>query len=555
MESKIHFTFDASKTLHEYDDFFHAVGYDEILATSSPLGRASIKLLDELDTGIKYIRIHNMFTGSQGDLRGHVDAGCNPIVKYSDGRLDFDWTKMDSVFDVLIENNFIPYIEFGFMPPELSSACSGDKKLWRYPPKDYQAWRELIRETVAHFKGRYPDRIQEFLWEVWNEPNRLWLIPGYFKGKSSDYFKLYDYTAAGLLDIFPDGDFKLGGPALSGKWLPFLNKFLKHCLYGRNYVTGEIGSKMDFVSFHLKGGAYFQTPNIKKIIKNLRTHMKLISTYKKDGWRARLRGNRNYLPDDVEIHITEMDPVVGCARGIESNKNLNFRNTEYYSAYTGFMATWFQYVRIQKNYNLKWVFSDNIHFADEAALLEIFNGCRSPTTAPFQADNLDDALNETRVIAKPVVKGFQVLHQLQGEMFARETPESNVFDNLTAMATRTNEKIKILVSHFNPEFDYDETRVASINLIALKKNGIAKITEFKIDKNNNNTYRLWLEMGKPLDLSDDQYQKMKQVELLKPTKTWNQPFNGQKLRFNCACEPQSLNYYEIEFEEKKSKKD
>ena len=82
----------------------------------------------------------------------------------------------------------------------------------------------------------------------------------YWKGSIEDFCKLYDYTVAGIEDVFPDA--RIGGPATTGpmpgsKSAEYLDVFLNHCRNGRNYVTGETGTRLDFVTFHTKGGGFF----------------------------------------------------------------------------------------------------------------------------------------------------------------------------------------------------------------------------------------------------------------------------------------------------------
>ena len=46
----------------------------------------------------------------------------------------------------------------------------------------------------------------------------------------------------------------LGGPETAGVGADFLNAFLKHCDSEQNYASGKTGTRLDFISFHAKGG-------------------------------------------------------------------------------------------------------------------------------------------------------------------------------------------------------------------------------------------------------------------------------------------------------------
>ncbi|MBD3351753.1 MAG: hypothetical protein GF364_09735 [Candidatus Lokiarchaeota archaeon] len=548
MEDSV-FQFFYGDYIGEFDNFFMAIGYDELLATATPLGKANFQIIKNLNAGIKYVRSHNMFTGPQGDGRGIVDAGCNPIEIEHNSELKFNWDKMDRVYDVWIENGFTPYVEFGFMPPEFTTADAGAKYPWKYPPKNYNHWRTLIRECVAHFKERYPNEIDDFIWEVWNEPNKFLWMSGYFEGSADEYCKLYDYTLAGMYDVFPEGNFRIGGPALAGHWFPFLKKFLNHCLYGENHATGDIGAKLDYVSYHLKGGAYFNTPNMKKIIKNLRKHMKFLKKFQKGGRIANKHNNSAYLPDDVEIHITEMDPVVGCARGIDDLAKLEFRNTAYYPTFICYMATLFHYIRCNENYNIKWVFSDNVHFGDEAAKLRIFSGCRSLTTAPFNANKLEDALQEDRIIAKPMLKSFQFLNEMQGKALnfsnREDYAKKYVRNDVTCLCCISDDAnvIKLLISNLNPKFTDEEKKKVTISIENLPSVwDSVKCEHVILDTAHDNTYSAWINLGKPLQPTTDQLQTIKEKEALSIQKTGTLPVEDGILSQKISVNPHSINY-------------
>jgi len=535
--------FDYTKRGIEFDDFFMAAGYDEITGTYSPFGKASLKKMKDLESGIKYIRIHNLFTGPEGDHRGKVDAGCDPVKRDNTGKLIFDWSKVDKVYDVLIDLGYIPYIEFGFMPEVLSSAPIDAKYRWRYPPKNYEEWRIVIKEIVSHFKQRYPDKIDEFIFELWNEPD-----VHYYKGNAEEYNKLYDFTVAGLFDVFPEGIFKVGGPAVATVRIPYLKKFLEHCLFEMNHVTGDIGTKFDFLSFHLKGGIHLQKPKMKRIFRRLKAQLKVINHFKKDGKIAKKYYNSAYLQDDVELHITELDPLVGCARGMDDHRKFEFRNTPYYSAYMGYIACYLHNYRYKHDYNIRWVFSDFLHFSDEAAKGRIFAGCRSPTTSPFKSSELNEALKETRVIIRPVLKAFQILKKMQGTTIQQINLRKLGKSKINSFINKQDSVLRILVSNFNEKFDdnkLQEIKISIDNLPKRVKN--VEILPVVIDADNNNPYMIWKGLGSPADLNEDSLKKMQKTENLLPNETFQLKIKNRQLLIDLKITPHSLNFYEVKF--------
>ena len=205
-------------------------------------------------------------------------------------------------------NNFHDYKEVG----------------WACPPKDYQKWYDLIAHLVRHCVERYgQEEVLTWYWELWNEPDIF-----YWKGTVEEFCKLYDYTEAAVHAVLPGA--RLGGPATCGpsQGSPghlFLEKFLDHCANGTNAVTGQQGTRLDYVTFHVKGGGFpFKlnapkaTPSIKVFAAQVKFGLEIIKKY-------------DY--GDCEVVLSEADPDGWAAGSMYDNPNMNFRNTEYYASY------------------------------------------------------------------------------------------------------------------------------------------------------------------------------------------------------------------------------
>ena len=198
-----------------------------------------------------YVRNHNAFT-SGNCLSSPASGSTNIYIEDEKGNPVYNFDVIDQIYDTYIENNFIPLIELGFMPYDLVPAqYQSDYQLsgWKYPPKDYNKWQNLVASFANHLYQRYGQQVENWYFEVWNEPN----ITNYWFGSVDDYCKLYDYSAEGLKSVNPN--FKIGGPALAtgGTSETFLNQFLQHVTSGTNNANNQIGTRIDFISFHTKG--------------------------------------------------------------------------------------------------------------------------------------------------------------------------------------------------------------------------------------------------------------------------------------------------------------
>jgi xylan 1,4-beta-xylosidase len=118
---------------------------------------------------------------------------------------------------------------------------------WKSPPKDLNEWKNLMQTFVTHLYQRYGKQIENWYFEVWNEPN----ITNYWLGSFEDYCQLYDYSVEAIKSV--NSNLKIGGPATNHSGQDFFNQFLQHITSGVNYANQQIGTQIDFISFHSKG--------------------------------------------------------------------------------------------------------------------------------------------------------------------------------------------------------------------------------------------------------------------------------------------------------------
>ena len=204
-------------------------------------GRATLSLRDDyrkdLDavhqaTGFTYVRFHGIF-----------DRDVGLVQRGNDGKISYNFSYVDQIYDGLLAHGVKPFIELGFMPPDLSSDSSKHHSFWYQPnvmpPKSYTEWDAMIRAFAKHLVDRYGiDEVASWYFEVWNEPNI-----DFWGGepKQATYFELYDHTARALKSV--SRRLRVGGPATAqAAWIP---AFLAH--------VHKAGIPIDFVSSHVYG--------------------------------------------------------------------------------------------------------------------------------------------------------------------------------------------------------------------------------------------------------------------------------------------------------------
>jgi len=220
---------DIAKASAPLDRFFDlSVGSDY----SGTLGRhdaqAQLRIaVDEL--GFRYIRFHAIFHDALGTVR-----------QGPDGKISYDWTGIDKLYDNLLAKRIKPFVELGFTPQALKT--SENKIFWwngnTSHPKP-AAWHELIAAFVGHLEQRYgKEQVRSWYFEVWNEPN----LDGFWeKADQQAYLDLYENTARTIKAIDPQ--LRVGGPSTAGAaWVPEFLSF-----------TAARNVPIDFVTTHTYG--------------------------------------------------------------------------------------------------------------------------------------------------------------------------------------------------------------------------------------------------------------------------------------------------------------
>jgi xylan 1,4-beta-xylosidase len=236
------------------------IGYDPIYRlTVMPESQSAWEFIKR-SGAFRYIRCHNAFSDGFPGQRDEEIYGCRVYSETSDGQPRYNWQYLDRVLDTWVKAGLKPIFETDFMPDALA-----DGKIVRNysggainTPKDYNKWRDLVYETVKHCIERYgAEEVRSWYFEIWNEPDlKTYFIDGLGPGerftpeKAQRLNKMYDYFVAGATAADPH--IRVGGPGLA--WNPdYFRAFLNHCLNETNYVTGERGTRIDFISWHAYG--------------------------------------------------------------------------------------------------------------------------------------------------------------------------------------------------------------------------------------------------------------------------------------------------------------
>lgn len=476
-------------------------GYDEPNYTYMKDGKKLLGEIADLSPVPVYVRAHSLLV--TGDGTPALKWGStNAYTEDEEGNPVYDWTIIDSIFDTYIDRNMKPLVEVGFMPKALSvkpepykhqwkpgAAYSDIYTGWAYPPKDYEKWAELIYEWVKHSVEKYgQDEVESWIWELWNEPNI-----GYWQGSTEEYLKLYDYTADAAKRALPSITF--GGPHSTGpSWdvaEKFLIDFLDHVTKGTNYVTGEIGSPLDYIGFHAKGGPKLTDDGV--ILMNMGTQLRDIS---KGFEIVASYPSLNHLP----IIIGESDPEGCAACSMQDYPSNAYRNGTMYSSYTA--ASFARKYLLADHYNVN--FKGAVSWSFEFENQPYFNGYRDLAT---------------NGIDKPVLNIFRMFGKMSGQRLkvegdlaynyemVRDSSVRGLERDVNSIASINDTSLAVMVWNYHDLNEITPDTLVSLNLQNIPWEKV-EIYHYRVDEKHSNSYEKWKEMGSPQSPTPDQYQEL-----------------------------------------------
>lgn len=404
--------------------------------------------VDEL--GFRYLRFHAIFH----DILG--------TVRREDGKMVYDWTKIDQLYGDLLARHIKPFVELGFTPKALATSENSIFYWHGNTSHPHPAeWRDLIQAFVRHLEERYGrDEVRTWFFEVWNEPN----LSGFWEGADQKaYFALYDLTAKTIKSADPA--LRVGGPSTAGAgWVP---EFLAH--------VKESGAAVDFVTTHTYGvdGGFLDEEG---------------------------RGDTKLSPSP--------DAIIGDVRRVREQisaspfPGLPLYFTEWSTSYTPRDAVHDSYISapyILTKLKASQGLAQGMSYWTYTDLFEE----PGPPTAPFQGGF---GLLNPQGIRKPAFFAYKYLNALQGHAIASTDPQS-------MLASNGDDFTAVIWDFEQPEQKVSNrpfyTKVIPAQPeapIQLKVTHLISGAPYRLELHRtgdhaNDAYSTYLEMGKPKELT------------------------------------------------------
>jgi xylan 1,4-beta-xylosidase len=479
-------------------------GYDEPNYTYMKGGKKLLSELAALSPVPVYVRTHSLLVSGNGEAALKWGS-TNAYTEDANGKPVYNWRIIDSIFDTYVKRGMKPLAQIGFMPEALSTNNSkpyrhhwkpGDPYSdivtgWAYPPKDYDKWRELVYQWVKHSVERYGKKeVESWYWEVWNEANGA-----YWKASQEEFFKLYDYAADGLKRALPTA--RIGGMNVAGtggkgaqEWM---NNFIKHCISGKNYATGNTGSPLEAILFHAKG-----QPALKNntVVMNMGTQLRDIAA----GFRTAMA-----YPETAKLPVIigECDPEGCAACGMATNPENAYRNGTMYSSYTAASFARIYLLSGQTGVNLTGAVSWSFEFEGQPW----FYGFRDLAT---------------NGVDKPVLNVFRMFGKMPGKRVEvvsdRMYPLKTVVDSsvrgpqtdIGALASKNKRSAAVIIWNYHDEDKQGPAEPIKLDISGLSTQNVT-VTKYLIDSKHSNSYEAWKKMGSPQSPSAQQIEELEKA--------------------------------------------
>ena len=514
-------------------------GYDEPNYTYMKDGKKLLTEISKLSKVPVNVRAHSLLVTGDG-VAALKWGSTNAYTEDEKGNPIYNWNIIDKIFDTYIERGMKPIAQIGFMPQALSTHPEPYKHHWdpntkydeiftgwAYPPRDYVKFANLVFEWVKHSVARYgKSEVETWHWELWNEPD----IP-YWKGTTEEYIKLYDYTADAVKRALPTA--KVGGPETTGPGSKnaalFLRTFLTHIVSGKNYVTGKVGTPLDFISFHAKGQPNLVNGmvqmNMGKQLRDIDKGFEIVASYP--------------TLKNLPIIIGESDPE-GCAACSEDfNPQNAYRNGTMYSSYTAASYARKSDLAESRGVNLLGAVTWAFEFEDQAW----FRGFRDLAT---------------NGVDKPVLNVFRMFGMMEGNRVVinqnleynfkniRDSSVRGEKHDINAFAAKEDRSATVMVWNYHDNNDLTVADAAvAVNMSGLP-NGKVLLRHYRIDRQHSNSYEAWKKMGSPKNPDKEQIallEKAGQLQLLSSPE-WVLVKNG-KINLKMDLPAQGVSFFQF----------
>jgi xylan 1,4-beta-xylosidase len=282
---------------------------------------------------------------------------------------------------------------------------------------------------------------------------------------------------------------KIGGPEVTGpNWnvsAKFFKTFLDHVVSGTNYVTGQTGSPIDFITFHAKGAPKVVDGHVRMDmgtqLRDIDKGFEIVASYP--------------TLKNLPIIIGESDPE-GCAACSEDLHPQNaYRNGTMYSSYTAASFARKHDLAEARGVNLLGAVTWAFEFEDQPW----FRGFRDLATNGVDKP----VLNVFRMFGMMQSKRLKITQNLAYDYIKIRDKSVRGEPDVNAIASKGNKSATIMVWNYHDDNKPAPDSPVRIHLKGLPEKNVM-MQHYRIDQEFSNSYELWKKMGSPKNPSPEQ---------------------------------------------------
>ncbi len=455
---------DATKSIGTLEPFWAGITFHPTEYLSTHWGEELVRQLGETGAARTFIRLYNQPE--------------NAIRIADDGTISYDWSEFDKRARLILSIGAKPLVVFFGMPLQLAKYSDALKKrnfgaiVSLSPPKDYAQWQELCADFTRHVLKEFgEDEVTQWYFRCWNEPD----LKGFWHNADvEEYKKLYDHFAHAVKGVNPK--VRIGGGGYSStatyKNPDQVRVFLDHVAHGKNHVTGETGSPIDYISMHAYGGTSghggpgWDYPAVDYLLTIQKNYFQILDEYPK--------------LKDLPLFLDEWGVSASGTKGMDQEPMTVTRNNEYGAAFYSTLIA--KQIELQQTTGRRF-----------GNMMICISGYERRRTRDFMGLR---TLHTRNGFHKPIFNVYKLLNKLGSELVETEMSHSN--PDVHAYATKEKSKIIILVTNFQNDqpLGQGESYPVSIQL-NWDRDGAVKVNHWRIDKQHSNSYTEYVRLGSP----------------------------------------------------------
>lgn len=304
--------------------------------------------------------------------------------------------------------------DLSVMPRWLSSNLVKGE-YWRYPPKDYNQWKELVAYTVGYL---YKNGIKGADYRIWEEADTgITEKLKFWNAAKEEFYRLYKYSVEGIKSVDPEARITFGNANL-----------FSDVLQGMIQYVGKNNLPLDYIIYHP-----FLSPPFPTTYKNHHNNIR--------DWLERAR-----LDNDIPVHTESWNSWLEFGKPNLPNGQPDERSSERDTEYSAVYA-------------IQTLFSQDAGGVTHHSFFSRID--------PFYGRYLEAGLIKNNqqfygdwgmftrnLIIKPVYNAFRALSILSGKQ-ENQTPTrlQATFDEYDLIATiasqsKDRSKVRVLLSNF-----------------------------------------------------------------------------------------------------------